>query len=254
MSRPHVPHIRTELKPLEQSAKLQNVLYEIRGPVVAQAARLEAQGHRILKLNIGNPAPFDFPPPPDIVRGWMSSVERKGPWHVPPTLHTATRMSSVTLDFTAAVMSTQVVEVLPEPDGEPRGVRGAERGRLVDLRADDVDVEQVALELHERLVDDHAAVDLELGEAPARAGCVGAHGLEHLHGLEGGGLEHGAQGVGGVQRAVGHRQQHVVPEDQAAGQQAGEGGGPGGLRLVDDLRHAGPPASRVPANASEDQG
>ncbi|MBS4104502.1 aminotransferase, partial [Tsukamurella paurometabola] len=63
MSRPHVPHIRTELKPLPQSAKLQNVLYEIRGPVVAQAARLEAQGHRILKLNIGNPATFGFEAP-----------------------------------------------------------------------------------------------------------------------------------------------------------------------------------------------
>jgi alanine-synthesizing transaminase len=34
------------------------VLYEIRGPVHDHAARLESEGHRILKLNIGNPAPF----------------------------------------------------------------------------------------------------------------------------------------------------------------------------------------------------
>ncbi|ADG77102.1 alanine transaminase OS=Tsukamurella paurometabola (strain ATCC 8368 / DSM / CCUG 35730 / CIP 100753 / JCM 10117 / KCTC 9821 / NBRC 16120 / NCIMB 702349/ NCTC 13040) OX=521096 GN=Tpau_0461 PE=3 SV=1 [Tsukamurella paurometabola] len=74
MSRPHVPHIRTELKPLEQSAKLQNVLYEIRGPVVAQAARLEAQGHRILKLNIGNPATFGFEAPDSIVRDMIHAL------------------------------------------------------------------------------------------------------------------------------------------------------------------------------------
>ena len=40
-----------------QSTKLQDVLYEIRGPVHDHAARLESEGHRILKLNIGNPAP-----------------------------------------------------------------------------------------------------------------------------------------------------------------------------------------------------
>ncbi|BDD80718.1 aminotransferase [Tsukamurella pulmonis] len=69
-----MPHIRTELKPLEQSAKLQNVLYEIRGPVVAQAARLEAQGHRILKLNIGNPATFGFEAPDSIVRDMIHAL------------------------------------------------------------------------------------------------------------------------------------------------------------------------------------
>jgi aspartate/methionine/tyrosine aminotransferase len=38
-----------------QSQKLANVLYDIRGPVLEEAKRLEAQGHRIIKLNIGNP-------------------------------------------------------------------------------------------------------------------------------------------------------------------------------------------------------
>ncbi len=74
MSRPHVHHPHTELKPLEQSAKLQNVLYEIRGPVVARAARLEAEGHRILKLNIGNPAAFGFEAPDSIVRDMMAAL------------------------------------------------------------------------------------------------------------------------------------------------------------------------------------
>ena len=45
---------------LGQSRKLQNVVYEIRGPANAHAARLEAEGHRILKLNVGNPGAFGF--------------------------------------------------------------------------------------------------------------------------------------------------------------------------------------------------
>ncbi|MDV8024715.1 DUF1707 domain-containing protein [Rhodococcus sp. IEGM 1330] len=47
----------------------------------------------------------------DTLRGTMSTVTRKGPWNVPANLRVATRMSTVTLDFTQAVMSTQVVEI-----------------------------------------------------------------------------------------------------------------------------------------------
>jgi alanine-synthesizing transaminase len=61
-------------KILEQSTKLQNVLYEIRGPVHAHAARLEAEGHRILKLNIGNPAPFGFEAPDVIMRDMITAL------------------------------------------------------------------------------------------------------------------------------------------------------------------------------------
>ena len=50
-----------------QSKKLATVCYEIRGPVLAEAKRLEDEGHRILKLNIGNPAPFGFEAPEDIL-------------------------------------------------------------------------------------------------------------------------------------------------------------------------------------------
>lgn len=46
-----------------QSAKLHNVLYDIRGPLLEHAQRMEAEGHRIMKLNIGNPAPFGFEAP-----------------------------------------------------------------------------------------------------------------------------------------------------------------------------------------------
>jgi len=50
-----------------QSKKLQNVRYDVRGPILQEAQRLEAQGHKILKLNIGNPAPFGFEAPEAIV-------------------------------------------------------------------------------------------------------------------------------------------------------------------------------------------
>jgi alanine-synthesizing transaminase len=52
---------------LRQSDKLAQVAYDVRGPVLAEAMRLEAEGHRILRLNIGNPAPFGFDAPDEIV-------------------------------------------------------------------------------------------------------------------------------------------------------------------------------------------
>lgn len=52
---------------IKQSSKLANVLYDIRGPVLEHAQRMEAEGHRILKLNIGNPAPFGFEAPDAIL-------------------------------------------------------------------------------------------------------------------------------------------------------------------------------------------
>jgi alanine-synthesizing transaminase len=53
---------------LKQSSKLADVCYEIRGPVMEHAARLEAEGHHVLKLNIGNPAPFGFDAPAEIIQ------------------------------------------------------------------------------------------------------------------------------------------------------------------------------------------
>lgn len=68
-------HIRpSDLKTLDQSIKLQNVLYEIRGPVNAEAERMEADGHRILKLNTGNPATFGFEAPDVIMRDMIAAL------------------------------------------------------------------------------------------------------------------------------------------------------------------------------------
>ncbi|MGD7788886.1 pyridoxal phosphate-dependent aminotransferase [Propionibacteriaceae bacterium Y1700] len=55
------------MKSIRQSRKLRNVRYDVRGPILVEAERLEAQGHKILKLNIGNPAPFGFEAPEAIV-------------------------------------------------------------------------------------------------------------------------------------------------------------------------------------------
>jgi len=52
----------------QKSKKLNNVCYDIRGPVLDEANRLEDEGHRILKLNIGNPAPFGFNAPDEILQ------------------------------------------------------------------------------------------------------------------------------------------------------------------------------------------
>ena len=56
------------MRPITQSLKLSHVRYDVRGPILVEAERLEAQGHRILRLNIGNPAPFGFEAPERILR------------------------------------------------------------------------------------------------------------------------------------------------------------------------------------------
>jgi alanine-synthesizing transaminase len=53
---------------IKKSDKLNGVCYDIRGPVLEHAYRLEEEGHRILKLNIGNPAPFGFAAPSEIIQ------------------------------------------------------------------------------------------------------------------------------------------------------------------------------------------
>ncbi|SUC47685.1 Aspartate aminotransferase [Providencia stuartii] len=52
---------------IKKSNKLDNVCYDIRGPVLKEAKRLEEEGNKVLKLNIGNPAPFGFEAPDEIL-------------------------------------------------------------------------------------------------------------------------------------------------------------------------------------------
>ena len=56
------------MQPILKSTKLANVCYDIRGPVLDRARQMEEEGHRIIKLNIGNPAPFGFDAPEEILQ------------------------------------------------------------------------------------------------------------------------------------------------------------------------------------------
>jgi len=62
------------MRPIVQSRKLQHVRYDVRGPILVEAQRLEAEGHKILKLNIGNPAPFGFEAPEAIVADMVHNL------------------------------------------------------------------------------------------------------------------------------------------------------------------------------------
>ena len=66
------------MRKFEKSVKLNNVCYDIRGPVMDEANRMEAAGEKILKLNIGNPAPFGFRAPDkliEILSGNLTNTE-----------------------------------------------------------------------------------------------------------------------------------------------------------------------------------
>ncbi|WP_174254598.1 pyridoxal phosphate-dependent aminotransferase [Burkholderia sp. S171] len=62
------------MKPILKSNKLQNVCYDIRGPVLEHAKRLEDEGHRIIKLNIGNLASFGFDAPDEIIQDMIRNL------------------------------------------------------------------------------------------------------------------------------------------------------------------------------------
>lgn len=63
-----------KMRNFKKSAKLDNVLYDVRGPVVAEAAKMEAAGTQVLKLNIGNPAPFGFRTPDEVIYDMRSQL------------------------------------------------------------------------------------------------------------------------------------------------------------------------------------
>src|SRR3569832_563700 len=60
----NIPRLRT----IRKSSKLDNVCYDIRGPVLARARQMEEEGQRIIKLNNDNPAPFNIKSPKEIVQ------------------------------------------------------------------------------------------------------------------------------------------------------------------------------------------
>ena len=94
------------MKPILRSSKLEGVCYDIRGPVAQEAKRMEEEGHRILKLNIGNPAPFGFEAPDEILK------------HVIHNLPTAQGYSDSQGIYPARVAVAQYYQ--------QRGIRGAD--------------------------------------------------------------------------------------------------------------------------------
>jgi len=62
------------LKPIAKSSKLANVGYDIRGPVLDKARQMEEEGHKIIKLNIGNVAAFGLEPPDEIVQDMIRNL------------------------------------------------------------------------------------------------------------------------------------------------------------------------------------
>ena len=93
----------------EQSSKLQNVLYEIRGKALVEAARLEAEGHQVLKLNTGNPAIFGFEAPHQIVHDMLQAL---------PTAHGYSDSRGILPARRAVVSRYEQVEGFPtfDPD------------------------------------------------------------------------------------------------------------------------------------------
>ncbi|KQT37619.1 MULTISPECIES: pyridoxal phosphate-dependent aminotransferase [unclassified Methylophilus] len=64
------------MQPVNKSNKLSNVCYDIRGPVLQRARQMEEDGQRIIKLNIGNPMPFGFNAPEEIVQDVILNMDQ----------------------------------------------------------------------------------------------------------------------------------------------------------------------------------
>ena len=69
-----VEPLQSPSRTIRKSDKLADVCYDIRGPVLTAANQLEAEGHQILKLNIGNPAPWGFNAPEEILRDVVRNI------------------------------------------------------------------------------------------------------------------------------------------------------------------------------------
>ena len=63
------------MRPVQKSQKLADVCYDIRGPVMEKAKQMEDEGHKIIKLNIGNLAVFNFDPPDEIVQDMILNMQ-----------------------------------------------------------------------------------------------------------------------------------------------------------------------------------
>ena len=102
-----------------KSSKLNGVCYDIRGPVLDAAIKLEKQGNKILKLNIGNPALFDFQAPEDIVKDVISNLphaegycESKGLYSARVAIYQHYQETFKNLDFENIFIGNGVSELI----------------------------------------------------------------------------------------------------------------------------------------------
>ena len=61
---------------INKSHKLDGICYDIRGPILDHAYALEEEGHKVIKLNIGNPAPFGFEAPDEIIHDVIHNLRQ----------------------------------------------------------------------------------------------------------------------------------------------------------------------------------
>ena len=99
-----------EMRKFEKSVKLNNVCYDIRGPVMDEANRMSAAGEKILKLNIGNPAPFGFRAPDEIINAMSANLENTEGYSDSKGLVSA-REAIVEYDKTKNIPNVQVDDV-----------------------------------------------------------------------------------------------------------------------------------------------
>jgi alanine-synthesizing transaminase len=108
------------MKTIDKSKKLAGVCYDIRGPVLQRAVKLEEEGHRILKLNIGNPAPFGFNAPDEIIQDVISNlrdaqgyIESKGLFSARKAImHEAQRLQVPNVDINSIYLGNGVSELI----------------------------------------------------------------------------------------------------------------------------------------------
>jgi alanine-synthesizing transaminase len=108
------------MKTIDKSKKLAGVCYDIRGPVLQRAVKLEEEGHRILKLNIGNPAPFGFNAPDEIIQDVISNlrdaqgyIESKGLFSARKAImHEAQRLQIPNVDINSIYLGNGVSELI----------------------------------------------------------------------------------------------------------------------------------------------
>jgi len=105
---------------IDKSNKLNEVCYDIRGPILQKAMKLEEEGHRILKLNIGNPAPFGFNAPDEIIHDVIANlrnaegyVESKGLFSARKAImHETQRLGIPNIDIDDIYLGNGVSELI----------------------------------------------------------------------------------------------------------------------------------------------